>query len=387
MPTSADLFFPKASFNKPIDPTKRSVANAKYAEVLWKYGNLLPTGRTLSNILVPATRNYGIPIYDMKDANTKIKVFQLTAYMSMYTISNTGVKPGAEIPYNMKWKAGAGNDRLMIIINYDTGEVWEIGGLTFNQPYNIFDSPWGWLGYWAMGTNGKAGFQYDNPNHVGVYGVNNYKNLWTGTNINPQPGEALIVGRGCGLPKASLTVRADRIAKAIQNGDKTLGHALPMSISITQHGDDVTGKGSFLFPGTRLEHGNGTKWQTRCGAGVPIPLNNASVPQSMMIALEPDFDVEAEVAKKGFKGMKARVMILLWNTAKIHGIILGAETGCGASALVEFEAFTERSTPVYNSVGLIDDGSAYPCADIFTDMLRKDPVTGKLNYYVVDAPR
>lgn len=381
---ASDIFFPKASFNKPV--VKRSVENAKYAEIFWNYGGLMPAGKTLGDTLVPAMRNYGIPIYNMKDADTKVKVYQIAAYQSMYTISSTGVKYGAEVPYNMKWKAAEGTDRLMIIIDYDTGNVWELGGVLRDQPWNVFDSPFGFLGDWAKGPNGKAGFQYDNPKHIGVFVANNYKNLWTGTNINPTAAEKLAVVRGCGLPKSALTVRAARIASAIANGEKTLGHALPLSISITQHGDDATGKGTFVFPGTRLEHANGTKWQTRCGSGVKVPPNNQCVPQSAMLVLEPDFDIPGEIAKMGYKGIMARVMELLWNTAATEGILLGAETGCGPAALMQFEAFTPDSIPLYSSVGLFDDGSLYPNSHLYRNMLRRMP-DGKLNFFIGEPPR
>lgn len=380
---SSDIFFPNSTFNDLVTPERRSVANAKYAEVLWQYGNLFPKGSTLGSRLAAAFRDYCVPIYDAAEANTEIRVFQLAAYQSLYSISNTGVKTGVSVPFNLKWKAGTGNDRLMIIANYKTGEVYEIGGLTFDQPYNVFDSPWGWLGTWAMGPNGKAGYQWGNPLHAGVYGINRYTNLWTGSDRSAT--NKLIVGRGCGLPKAALVVRAERMKAAIDNGDQDLGHALNMSVSITMHDTDATGPGFFLPPATRLEWGKGTKWQTRCPI---VPPNALCVPQGLTIAIEPDWDVQKWLDQRGLKGAKRRSAELLANTAKRRGIIVGSETGCGASAIVEFDGLINPKTAaIYNSLGIVDTGGAYPSGDLLQDMLQKDPVTGKLNFYVVDPAK
>lgn len=377
---SSDIFFPNATFNDLVTPERRSTKNAKYAEILWNYGGLFPAGSTLGNRLATAARAYSVPIYDMAEADTQIRVFQLAAYQSLYTISNTGVKTGQSIPFNLKWKAGTGNDRLMIIINYQTGEVYEIGGITFDQPYNVFDSPWGWLGDWAKGPNGKAGYEWGNPRHAGVYGINRYTNLWTGSDRSAT--NKLIVGRGCGLPKAALVVRAERVKATLDAGLPDIGHALNMSVSITMHDTDATGPGFFLPPATRLEWGKGTKWQTRCST---VPTNDKCIPQGMLIALEPDWDVQKWLDRRGLKGAKRRTAEIFANTAKRRGIVVGSETGCGASATIELDGLINpKSAAIWNTLGVVDTGGDYPSGDLVQDMLERDPVTGKLNFYVVD---
>lgn len=377
---ASDIFFPKSTFNDLVTPERRSVTNAKYAEVLWRYGDLFPQGMTLGNSLTTAFRDYSVPIYDAAEANDEIRVFQLAAYQSKYTISTTGVKTGDPIPFNFNWKAGTGNDRLMIIANYQTGLVYEIGGLTFDQPYNVFDSPWGWLGWWAMGPNGKAGYQWGNPRHAGVYGVNKYNNLWTGSDRDPM--NKLIVGRGCGLPKAAMVVRAERVKAAIDAGEPDIGHALNMSVSITMHDTDATGAGFFLPPATRLEWGPGTAWKTRCPV---VPPNALSVPQGLMIVVLPDWDVQAWLDRRGLKGALRRTAEILANTAKRRGIVIGTETGCGASAVIEFDGMMNTKTAAtWNSLGVLDNGTPYPSGNLLKDLLERDPTTGKLNFYVVD---
>lgn len=385
MPSSSDLIFPMASFNQRVDKRPRSVKYEKYAEILWKYGGLLPAGKTLGDVITLATKDYSVPAYDVKEANTKVKVFQHNGYKGLFTISNTGFKAGGEVPFNLAWKPGTGNDNILHVIDWELGKVWEMGAVTYNEPWNLFDSPWGWLGRWAMGPNGKAGFEWGNPNHIGVGGIQHYSNLWTGTDINPKPSEKMILGRGCGLPGASLIVRAERVRAALKRGDQDIGHALPMSISTTMHDTDSSGPGFFVPPATRVEWGKGTAWANRCTGGVP--LNKDSIPQGLTIAIEPTFDVPTHLDKMGFSGAKRATAEILLNTAKRRGIILGAETGCGASALIQTDGLINPTTAkVWAELGVVDTGGGYPSSDLLKNCLQHDPATGKLNYYVVEPP-
>lgn len=382
-----DELFPGSSFADLINPTRRATGDlAAYDEILWAYGGLLPPGRNLGDVMRLATKTYGHATYDIANATTTARIWQLNDAQNLMHISQTGLGYGVEIPWNPAWVPGPGNDRVMVLVDWNAERYYTLRRVT--TQYSAFDDR-GFLypifGSLFSGPNTKAGLKSKYSNgalNIGAASINITTDI--GTNNDRMRPNPLPTDRGCGLPKMALTVRGIRVAEAIQDGSYDLGHALPLSVSITMHGPDSSGKAPFFLPpATRLEWLGGN-WAGRCN-GSRVPSNLLSVPQGLMIAIEPNWDPEPWIAAEGFTAAEAEVARVLVMTAKVRGIVVGAETGCGASAVMEADGFLGDTAADWTGIGLEDDGSDYPSGRVITRMLQRQ-ADGKLNFYVLTPP-
>ena len=380
-----DLVYPKASFADKITKERRSGLNQKYVEILANYGGLLPNGKTISDITKLATKAYSIPIYDVADATTTVRFFWRTDYQNVMNFSMTNQKVGVSVPWNPSWSPGVGNDKMILIADYKKGEYWAIFHATIkNDAFNLFDSPFGFLGDWAKGPNGKAGYSKNASTHFGAATVNLHKGMYTATDRDRLNPKAMDGTRGSGLPKMACLIIGKRVLQALERREPDIGHAIPMSISITMHGPDESKVPGYILPPARKFEWKKGNWRNRC-KGSPVPYNDKCVPQGMMMALKEDFDVEGWLNKQGFADPLKSTIRIIVNTMKTRGIVLGIETGCGASILIGTDGIISDPES-WAKLGIRDDRTDYPGGDMFKGLFDQNP-DGTYNFEVIDPPK
>lgn len=389
------FFAANASWNKTVAQLGgENVALKPYAYRLWDYGGGTASGSPQGNFYLNL-KDYSVPMYDLTKATTTAKVFQVGWSAAQQSLSFTGVSVGSTIPWNPDWKPGTGNDRIMASIDYSTGKVYEFWGVGEN-PLSCLD---------LFGPNAQNGYDPGNPNHLCLAGINTYDNLWTAKD------GSTIVGRGMGINKLALVVRADEV----ETGD--IGHALPLTTSnpmfgagsetpgviaptASANGSDPLGlgmvnpkydplqpqagfqKGFYLKPATRLEHEFGYIGKTLGFGGVtptqPTDLERAkSNPSGMRFALNISYEeIDAWVASKNAwsteKKNTARTLARAWRD---YGAII-AETGGWGIGIETDGIINPASKSKWAKLGIVDDNANQPqptsSNDIFDGLITRE---------------
>jgi hypothetical protein len=373
------FFSSDATWNKTISQIGGEYSELKpYANRLWDYGGGTANGSPPGNFYLNF-KDYSVPIYSINTATTTAKVFQLVWSQNQQSLSQSGrIKIGDSVPWNPNWKPGTGNDKILQVVNYNTGKVfgfWVVG-----------ESPLGCVDF--FGPNGQAGYDPNNPNHVCVAGVDTYDNLWTakdGTTTSE---------RGMGINKLALVVRAEEVASG------NIGHALSLTTSNpmfgagidtpgvvspteTTNGSDPLGigmvnpkndpfqlgagiaKGFYLKPATRLEHEYGFTGRTLGFGSVTLtPFTDSerskTNPSGMRFGLNiTETDIDSWLNSKNYQGVKretARTFARAWRD---YGAII-AETG-GYGIGIELDGIIGGSlnpaVAKWAALGITDDGT------------------------------
>lgn len=297
-------------------------------------------------------RGYSIPIYDVAEATTTIRVYQVGWAAAQQKFGNVGV--GVYIPWNPSWKPGTLNDRTMAVVNYKTGQVWEIW-VAYEPIASCLDWPWQ--------QNSRAGVWNFNQYAMGAASVHTYNNLHTAVD-----GQTVSV-RGMGINKLALVTRADEVLSG------RIEHALELTISNPMFGPLLaspplgnsgtgagTTKGFWMKPATRLEHLN----PATLGMGnvTTGPVSDAerakTVPSGMRFALWiSDAGISDWLDTRGYKGARRETARIFAVALRDYGAIV-AETG-GYGIGIETDGFMNPKTKAkWLQLGLVDDNSDYP---------------------------
>lgn len=367
------FFSDDASWNKTIAQMGGAEVPLKpYAYRLWDYG-----GGTFPDSAPPGTfrmhfKDYSVPIYDVKTATTTARLFQVGWSQNQQSFSATGHPIGVSVPWNPDWKPGTGNDRILTAVDYQTGvvhEFWVIG-----EPA---------LGCWDfLGPNNAAGFDTNNPNHLCIAGYESYNNLWTAKD------GSTIVGRGMGINKLALVVRADEV----ETGN--IRHALPLTTANPMFGPEMvdppndpyqpgagTTKGFFMKPATRLEHKFGTTIDL--GSVNTTPLTNEqrakTNPSGMRFGLTiSEQDITAWLNARGYTGAKRQTATTLARAWRDYGAII-AETG-GWGIGIETDGVMGPAKDKWAELGIPDIGTNTNASISFEGLITRERL------YVVKQP-
>lgn len=337
----------------------------EYAQRLWTYGG----GPAPAGTINLAGADYSVPVYRASDATTIARLYQTTASQALYA---TQIPIGDVVPWNPTWKAGSGNDGILIVIDEATGRVWEIGGI--GQPaYNCVE-------LFGLGPNSRAGFDPTNPNHLCTMGGVRWDGLYTADE------HAKVDGRGMGQPKAALLTRADEVASG------RIGHALQMTIVSTMFGQPActpagtssapgfgTTCGGYVAPATKLERTN-PDVGSGCAKQVVTPAERAkTVPEGMRFALSiTDAEIDRWLDSRKYTGALRTTARTFAVALRDYGWII-AETGCWGM-LIELESVLGPAGPTWARLGIVDRGKAFPHGDLLNGLFTPDRI------YVVAAP-
>ena len=399
-----------------------------------KYPDKVPTGINISfkDYSIPAYRYSTRTVYSGTEAlgtwanpcGGGAKIYQLTAYKSLYAISDGSLNTGDCVPWNENWRPGTGNDELMSVIDSATGTVWSYAGISPRSNYGNDDNTirthalLNCTEFFGGGENVEKGFHshlypyYFMRTELCGYGMSKYPstgngagNLWTaGDTAGDTP---TLVGRGMGINKQAL------ITRAVEVDQGKIRHALELSIPSTMFADDETcpkpgvpgpcpthfcpqvtnpeypGAGNtcaiMLPPATRIEFSSGTN--TRLGDGVPLmPATNyhrqRTVPEGMRIALDPSVDIEAWLTSRGFTGAKKNTARIFAVALRDYGAIIG-ETG-GNGITIETDGIVDTtpggSRDLWAKNGIVENGTGYPSGDLLHGLLTPE------NLRVVNPP-
>lgn len=413
------FFADDASWNKTISQMGGEFTELKpFAYRLWDYGGGTNTSRpnTTYSPAPPGTffldfKDYSVPIYDVHSATTTARVFQVVWSQNQQQFSQSGrIKIGDSIPWNPNWKPGTGFDRIMQIVNYETGVVYGLWGVG-EAPAGCFD---------FLGPNGQAGYDASNPNHLCLAGVDTYDNLWTakeGTTTSE---------RGMGINKLALVTRADEVASG------NIGHALELTTSNpmfgagsetpgvvspngNMNGSDPLGlgmvfpkydplqlgagtaKGFYMKPATRLEHEFGYIGRTLFQGNSPQLIYNdlersKTNPSGMRFGLNlgPDLAssesaITAWLNQKNYTGVKRTTAATFARAWRDYGAIIGETGGWGIGIETDgiIGGSVNPAVAKWAALGITDDGTPTQSINTidFSGLITRDRL------YVVKPPQ
>jgi hypothetical protein len=379
---SRRFFADDASWNKPVSAFGAATDNrlTQYADRFWNYAGL-PAEPGDTNVHF---RDYSVPIYDVSEANTTVRIFQAIWAQNQQSFSTAGGQIGDTVPWNTSWKPGTGNDRIMHIVNYDTG--YNYGFWVVDEPKiacndrNIFGI--------ALfdGPNTKAGYEPDNPNHLCMAAYGQYTGLYTvkdGTTHND---------RGMGIDKLALVTRANEVKSG------AIRHALELTITSTMFGSPecspansafVSGAGVdcgfYLPPSTRVEFSGNENDRITNRCSVPTQVNSTgrskTIPEGIRIALNiSDGDIQAWLNQRGFTGAKRETARIFAVALRDYGAIVG-ETGCFGIGIETDGLMNPTTANTWASLGITDiPGDKNPHGDLLDGLFTRQRI------YVVNPP-
>lgn len=327
-----------------------------------------------------AFRDYSVPIYDKSTATTTRKMYWAGFAFpaaNTYVCNGAGVAPctgaqtkiqmpvATDIPWNPNWKFGTGYDRIMSVVDYKTGEVWEYWGTDLNGTQCTIFGDTG-SGNWFINATASPSYDLNNPGHICMAGVNRYTNLYNVDQSN------IISSRGMGIAKLALVGRVEEVEAGV------IKHALPLTIYNQMFGPvcnpnspSTSGAGVscafYLAPATKVEHINAPH-NNACGAlgptGNEIAATDANrsktIPSGMRFRVNrDDASIEQWLNSKGYTGQKRRTAKIIGKALVDYGFIAAAETGCGDPHF-EFDGMQNPETKQrWLNLGLTDTGIDY----------------------------
>lgn len=444
-------FSPNASWNRPVSEFGYAASGSQleaFGNVFWrcagwsaetrfpedcltydraayaaKYPDKVPTGINIS------FKDYSIPTYRYSSRSIYTgteplgswanpcgggaKVYQLTAYKSLYGISDGSMNTGDCIPWNEDWRPGTGNDQLAAVVDAGTGTVWGYAGISPRSDFGNDDNTirthalLNCTEFFGNGENVAKGFH----SHIYPYYFMRTELCGYGFSKSPHPGsnagDLFTAGdtagdtptatqRGSGINKQALITRAIEVDQGV------IRHALELSIPSTMFADDEScpkpgvvgpcpthycaevtnpeypGAGDtcaiMLPPASRVEFSSGTN--TRLGDGVQLmPATNyhrqRTVPEGIRISLDPSVDIEAWLNTRGFTGKKKDTARIFAVALRDYGAIV-AETG-GNGITIETDGIIDTtpggSRDVWARNGITDTGGGYPHGDLLAGLL------------------
>lgn len=294
-----------------------------------------------------ALRDYSVPIWDARKATMTIRVFKSVDAQSQGVAWNN-VKIGDTIPWNPTWKLGTGLDGIAAIVNFDTGETWELyRPVGSREPFNCFD---------FFGPNFQAGFDINNATHTCWGGITKVPNVFTASST--------LNTRGMGINKLALITRADEVESGV------IRHALELTTfnsmigpacatnSVFADGAGIA-CGVFIPPATRIEHMT-FPHNNKCGVNefqASTTTRSRTIPQGMRFRLNiTDSEITQWLDSRKFSGPIRNTARVFAVALRDYGFYPGAETGCN-QPLIETDGMQNpEAKQKWKNLGLIDSG-------------------------------
>lgn len=296
-----------AAWNQPVCSLPRSAQSSDYASRFFKWSNAndgtaeaqqAVAGNLRTNIGIPKptlldpeglSSLFGTTLYDAADATTTTKIHAANGFSNLdgtaYNPDDNAAGPGlrsknpdTEIPWNPNWRTGEGGDNEMIILDKQSGKIYEIAG------YKRGLAATAQCGIYANGRictyNTRIGRDYN------------------GNIIDYRTFEGFLDRRGIGLSMyATFTTPEEVKAGEIR-------HALGVSIPNTATGPECsssqlgtaaegTNCGTAVAPATKFEWGSVSSQAER--GNLPAALNsiytqNKMIPEGTRFALDMTYD-------------------------------------------------------------------------------------------------
>lgn len=206
------FFADTVSWNRTAAELGEAVGMGDYVRRFWHAFGREPSAQRK---MQPKTGDYSVSIFDARQATTKVRLAQtVNSQRQRANLGNVAI--GSEIPWNPKWARVAspnpsaepnqlpgGTDRCCLIVDYETGECWELWETAAPHaecvdwlvlpflPFNTFRA--------FGGPNGRAKFVVGSSAWMGVGTCFYTPNIYTS--------DGQVDGRGSGISKAALTVR------------------------------------------------------------------------------------------------------------------------------------------------------------------------------------
>jgi len=341
---SIRFFGPDAPWNRTAAEMGRATEGQDYAKRWFDYA-------TLAGWTNPQRRGevdlqfsqYAVPIYDVATATGTRRVFR----------ANYGypgnIALGGEVPWNDDWQVSEGTDRVLLVVDYNTGQWWEYWALEANKTVCLTPE------------NLAAGFGLDDL----CAGTANVVTEADGTPADIRTTVTRFSGRGMGIPKAALVTRADEVATG------RIEHALEMTVFNSMFGPacDPIGDGSasgagencgfYVDPATRLEWSEGPP--SVCGDnGLDNTAENRrkTVPEGMRFALDiTDAEIDEWLDSRGYSGPIRETARIFAVALRDYGWII-AETGCFGAAIETDGTANPTAAATWANLGLTDPTQA-----------------------------
>ncbi len=385
-PAFRRFYADSASWNRPVSEfgaVSPSSPLAQYRDRFWNYAGLpAPPGDV--NVHFKA---YSVPIYDVRDATKNVRLFQAIWAQNQQGFSTSGNKIGDSIPWNDSWKPGTGNDRILQIVNYQTGYqygLWVVG----EPKSSCVDRSL--LFFLPDGPNTQAGYDENNPDHLCIGAYGQYGGLYDVKDGTTH------VDRGMGIDKLALVTRADEVDSG------AIRHALELTISSTMFGapecspnsgPSAAGAGTdcgfFVPPATRVEFASNenNRIGQRC-EGRPITVGNAerskTIPEGLRVALNlgsGDSQIDAWLATKPtWSAAKKNTAKIFARALRDYGAVIG-ETGCYGIGIETDGIVNPKTAATWSRLGINDiAGEANPDGDLLDGLFTKERL------YIVNPP-
>lgn len=400
------FFTDSVSWNKTASELGISTSFNEYIGRMFNYGGasgwdnpVLGIGFTASSRgqYNMAFRDYSIPIYDAAEQTTTRKLYWAAwafPYDNYYECNGKGVAPctgnqtriqtpvAMDLPWNPNWKPGTGNDRMMMVINYKTGEAWTYYGTNLDsRQCTIFGD--NGSGNWGINVTANPPYDPGNPNHICMAGAGRRINVYTIDQATTYS------GRGMGIDKYALLLRAEEVKSG------AIRHALALTIFNQMFGpvcspDSPTTAGAgvscafHLAPATRVEH-QSLPHGGLCGAN-EFPQTDANrsktVPSGIRFRVNrDDTSINSWLDSRGYTGAKRNTARTIGKALTDYGFIAAAETGCGNPHFETDGMQNPETKNIWvNELGLSDTGLDYTGSQDYSPDGLPDYPSGDLMY-------
>ena len=366
--------FSSAPWNIPVCGLPKYEQSQKYATRLFKYSNgngttpqdLARRGNTsLGFGLGDVKTSYSRSVYNSSDANKKVQV-QNSVYLSNLDgaeYKSLSYNPKAFIPWNDSWVVAEGGDNEVVILDNDTGMMYEVSGLKKGLPAITQCGP----------------FLRD---RLCAYSVNVVRDS-SGNAIDYRTYQGSSPpSRGAGIPMyATLTTPEE-----VQAGE--IRHALNLVVNNTAFGPACTKSqlgtsaegntcGTALAPASKFEWGSALKASDRATPESTLALD-MTVPEGMRFALNMnDSEIDKWITTRAdlkANPQKAQTARVFAKALRDYGAIV-VDTG-GVSSIQVAGAHNPKAKEIWSRLGIKTEG----------DRNLLDGLMTENNMYVVAPP-
>ncbi len=232
--------------------------------------------------------DFAPPVYDVASATTTRTVVLRANW------GGTNLAPNETIPWNPAWRAMGGGDGVMILLDQETGQEWDLWGVVQTDPNGFYNDSECWL---------VPGYEKNQDLCVGsAYLV---KRPDTNEPIDFRTYTGNFPSRGVKIQFYAGVVTPDEVAAG------EIRHALMMAVANPQFGPACT-DAELGTPamgttcGFSLAPAGGLEWLANCGACAPSPLapdelRARAVPEGMRLALDlTDADIDSWLDERGY---------------------------------------------------------------------------------------
>lgn len=402
-PYNYQVPYGKAVWNQPVCGLPRYARSAEFAERFYKWSNLNDgtpaeqqrvAGRLGSDFGIPQptlldpdglASSFSRTVYDAADATTTTKIHAFsyesnldgTAWNDQPLFARPGYiskNPDTQIPWNPNWKTGEGGDNEIVILDKQSGRIYEVSGYK--------------RGLAAVSQCGV----FATPDRICTYTVNIGRDL-SGNVIDYRTFEGYHDGRGVGLSQyATFTM-----AEEVKAGE--IRHALGVAIPNTAFGPICTPAqlgtaaesntcATALAPATKVE------WGGPQHTSIAFPFNDTiralystntkAIPEGTRFALDIDdtyinnwLNSRADLA--GAANARKRETFRIFAVAlRDYGFIVADTGGNGPGVQIEGSA-NPKTRQLWSDLGIktIDDQNVFQGLITATNLYVVEPPTNK----------